>query len=82
MPKKMTLPEFWDLLDKHDWHYDFSDDDFQWRKGRSERRRLLLISKQSPSHNDLFQVFNWHNATGELTKRPGYVRPSKPKRPE
>ena len=57
-PKSMTLPEFWDLLDKHDWTYMMSDGmSPQYVKGKEEREELKRYAELSPEHAELFSAF-------------------------
>lgn len=75
----MTLPEFWDLLNKHDWLYQMSDDQRSYQKGKQEREELERYASLSPEHKELFMAF----ATWGQRMMPGQ-NPSaeKPERPE
>ena len=53
----MTLPEFWDLLDKHDWLYQMADDQRSYQKGKQEREELKRYASLSPEHEELFMAF-------------------------
>lgn len=58
--KNMTVSEFWDLLDKHDWTYMMSDDprqDGPYWKGKQEREKLRRYAELSPQHEELFLSF-------------------------
>ena len=33
MYAQMTLREYWDMLNRHDWYYQFSDDHRIWSEG-------------------------------------------------
>ena len=46
----MDASEFFKLLEKHDWFYQYSDDHRAWTKGSDESRRLQSIIQE----DDLF----------------------------
>ena len=54
----LSLSEFWDLLDKHDWTYMMSDGmSPQYVKGKEEREELKRYAELSPEHAELFSAF-------------------------
>ena len=44
--KVITLQEYYDLLVKHDWSYQYSDDQRDWGKGRDEHWTLTNIARE------------------------------------
>lgn len=54
-PAEVSANEFWDLLRKHDWHYQYSDDYSVWRAGSDERDYLRRVAMQSDTHTDFFR---------------------------
>ena len=46
----MEASEFFSLLEKHDWFYQYSDDHRAWEKGSTESKRLQSIIQE----NDMF----------------------------
>ena len=46
----MDASEFFSLLEKHDWFYQYSDDHRAWEKGSTESKRLQAIIQE----NDMF----------------------------
>jgi len=46
----MEASEFFSLLEKHDWFYQYSDDHRAWEKGSTESKRLQAIIQE----NDMF----------------------------
>ncbi len=76
---KLTLEEYYDQLDKHDWFYEYSDDHTIWQKGSEERARLQRVSMQSPNHKKLWDGFNQYHFSGEAF---GTDKNPKPKRPK
>jgi len=53
----ITLSEYYDMLDKHDWFFDMSDDHSVWEAGRRARNKLKDIAWQSPAHKELYYRF-------------------------
>lgn len=73
----MTLVEFYERLERHDWYYDFSDDGGVWRAGSAERTRLMEASTLSPEHAKLFKAWKAHAQHEDVITK----RPAKPERP-
>jgi len=46
----MEASEFFSLLEKHDWFYQYSDDHRAWERGSTESKRLQSIIQE----NDMF----------------------------
>lgn len=74
----MTLPEFYDLLAKHDWYFDYSDDFRVWQRGQAERQRIRTIAKESVEHNDLFRAFYAHYFNGPAWSTERQPLPERP----
>lgn len=74
-----TLSEFFDLLEKHDWFYNFSDDHRSWKSGKANLEKLQSIADESEAHRRLFLDYHQHIFSGEQWDRP---KRSKPFRPE
>ena len=75
----MTLREFYDLLKKHDWYYDMSEDPKVVLTGRINRQKLIKLSRQSPEHEKLFEEYRAYMFSGPAW----YTAPApKPKRPK
>jgi hypothetical protein len=53
----VTLQEFYDRLERHDWYYEFSDDFNVWKRGDEEGDKLRRISYLSPAHKKLYDQF-------------------------
>lgn len=43
----MKLTEFYDMLEKHDWTYEYSDDHSVYMRGSSAERKLMGIIKDN-----------------------------------
>jgi len=61
----MTLLEFYDALNSHDWYFEFSDDHRIWRAGRASLDRLQLGAGESNAHQRLFDAFANHYFSGK-----------------
>ena len=68
----MTLQEFYDALEWHDWHYQYSDDRSVYKRGDEQQRKIEQWANEHPEHKRLFDEFA------------AYVRGSgpKPERPQ
>lgn len=51
------LSVYYDMLDAHDWLFEYSDDPRIWRAGRDVEKRLDMIAAESNAHRDLHQQF-------------------------
>ena len=75
----LTLVEFYDLLLRHDWTYQYADDHRHYAKGERERRQIQFVMDQNEEYTPVFRdLYNryteWVNAPhGDVTK---------PERPE
>ena len=66
-----SLPEFYDMLAKHDWWHEMSDDNRIASAGREQLARLQQIAKQSNRHETLFNAY-------ELHAKRGFEKPNRP----
>lgn len=51
----MTVKEYLQLLKSHDWYFEMSGDPRVWRKGQSERDRILSIANGSELFERIFK---------------------------
>ncbi len=73
----MTLAEFYDETEDHDWFYAMSDDGRKYREGRADYSRLCMLAKSLGSEAvELFSQLQAHYS-GQVI---GVERP-KPERP-
>lgn len=75
---KVTLAEYWDLLNKHDWYHMMSDDGRVDRAGSVNFSKLAKIAEQSDDHKALLAAFHQHYWTGKpwnTEQQPKPVRP-------
>lgn len=38
-----------ELMSKHDWYFDFADDNREWSKGFTEKREIISLMRQIPA---------------------------------
>lgn len=74
----MTLQEFWDALEAHDWYYHFSDSGSVFSKGKKSEDRLLKLASTSVEYNDMFQAFRGHYFSGPQYSTPRIPKPERP----
>lgn len=74
-----TLQEYYDMLVKHDWYFDWSDDGRVWRAGVKARDELKAIAEANgEAYQELLTGFQKYMFTGEPW---GTERAPKPERP-
>lgn len=74
-----TLQSYYNLLDLHDWYYDFSDDHFVWSRGADVHALITKISAESLAHTNLYLEFKKHFFSGEPWSTPKHPKPERPK---
>lgn len=78
MYSELTLAQYWDELNKHDWYYAFSDDGLVYSRGSANEGRLKALAKQSPAHQQLFNDFYDHHFSGASWNTKKHPRPPRP----
>lgn len=53
----LTLKQYWDQLDKHDWTFEYSDDHGAWTRGRASLRSVVANSRQGAEYLNLYIAF-------------------------
>ncbi len=75
----MTIQEYYDMLEKHDWYYCFSDDHRYWVAGeRSIKELRRLADEHGEAFYTLLEGFFNHHFSG---KPWGNEQAPKPERP-
>lgn len=74
----MTLAKYYDLLDKHDWYYEYSDDNSVWRQGLSYSNMLIRISNEKPEYKEMYLAFKAHHYSGKPWPTEQSPKPNKP----
>ena len=69
----MTLTEFYDLLKRHDWSYNYSDDHRVWQKGQDESnmiRHILDGNSRDEKYRNLYERYReWFwDTSGDVVK--------------
>ena len=54
----MAPSEFFKLLEKHDWYYQYSDDHRAWEKGSNESKRIQAIAQEIPLFLDMYRDYS------------------------
>jgi len=54
----MEPSEFFKLLEKHDWYYQYSDDHRAWEKGSNESKRIQAIAQEIPLFLDMYRDYS------------------------
>lgn len=75
---KATLLQYWELLNRHDWYYEMSDDIRVDRNGGTSYRNIVVISQQSPEHTKMFAAFESHYFSGKPWNNQQSSKPEKP----
>lgn len=75
---KVSLSDYWDMLEEHDWFHMMSDDGGVDRRGDANYRRLAKIAEQSKEHLAMLKAFHEHKWTGKIW---GTEKAPKPGRP-
>ena len=57
---EVTLKEFYQMLEHHDWHYNHSDDFQTWLEGSKMQTYLESIARRTEEHFALFSAFKAH----------------------
>lgn len=75
---QVSLVDFWDMLNRHDWFYTYSDDHSVYRRGQAHQDALEAVSKQSPEHAALFKGFHNYHFSGKPWNTPQEPKPERP----
>ena len=74
----MNIQEYYDLLDRHDWYYDFSDDHGVWNAGRINADKLASLAT-SQEKKQLLNDFHSHKFSGKPWGTEEKPKPERPK---
>jgi len=53
----MDAKEYWNLLEKHDWFFDYSDDIRVFKKGNAERNYLIDLMSKDKELSKLYKAY-------------------------
>ena len=73
-----TLSEYYGMLERFDWFYEYSDDHRIWNSGRSAHAILEKLAKTGPEYSKLYNEFRAHHFSGEQWKTEKAPYPTKP----
>lgn len=60
----MDIREFDARLQRHDWHYSYSDDHSVYRNGKADEAQLDQLAQTSPNHDRLYRAYKAYQYTG------------------
>lgn len=77
-PQPMPLLDYYLLLEKHDWFFDYTEDPTVWRRGQAAHAHLQQIAKTSPEHQALYQKYRDYVFSGASFDKERLPKPEKP----
>ena len=54
---KMEINEYFQLLESHDWFYNYSDDHGVWKKGNEQQKVIVAAAELSDNHKKLYDDY-------------------------
>jgi hypothetical protein len=67
----MTLQEFYDLLDQHDWYYQYSDDRSVYNRGKEQQAKIEAQASGRREFKLLLEAFrSYIRGSGPKPERP------------
>lgn len=76
----MTLAEFWDECERHDWYNEMSDDHNVWKRGQANMARIRGIARVGgKEYEDMLDGFTKHMYSGKPWKTERSPKPERPK---
>lgn len=74
-----SLKEFYDLLERHDWFYSFSDDHSVWLAGNRRQKELQAIAENGgQEYIDLLKAYEDHMYSGKPWDNEQAPKPARP----
>jgi hypothetical protein len=74
----VTLAEYYEMLEKHDWYHMMSDDRGVDDRGAQNYRKLEKIAQGDPMKKQLMLEYQNHMFTGEPWRTPKAPKPVRP----
>lgn len=74
----VSLSEFYDMLENHNWFYEFSDQTSTWVDGDFKHSEIRRMANTSKEHKQLYDNYKRYVFSGEPW---GIDKIEKPKRP-
>ena len=71
----MTLIEYFDRLEMHDWYHEFSDSHSTWTKGQKDLEELKCYRKFGDKYDKMFQDFKAYHFSGDMFDTPKAPKP-------
>jgi hypothetical protein len=67
--KQITIEEFYDMLEKHDWYYDFADDHRYWKAGKASLEKIKILTQKDSIFARLYLDYStWIFSNSEKLK--------------
>ena len=67
--KQITIEEFYEMLEKHDWYYDFADDHRYWKAGKSSLEKIKALTIKDANFAKLYLDYSaWIFSNSEKLK--------------
>lgn len=76
--QNITLDQFYEILEKHDWLYYMSDDSRVYNLGERAEGRIEAIARQSPKLTALHDAFKAYIFSGPTWGKEPLPKPKKP----
>lgn len=54
----LTIEEYFDMLGRHDWFYEYSDDHGVWQNGQATKVKLQSLAKTNDQFAIMFADYN------------------------
>lgn len=74
----LTLVQFYERLEKHDWYCCMADDFRREREGINEEKALMRIGREGPEYQKLFDEYKEYAWSGPAFDTPKLAKPGKP----
>lgn len=72
------LDQYYNMLDRHDWTYMYSDDPTSYRSGVDTEKKLRKIAQESTSHQNLFEAMRDYYHPHGVARLPRVLKPKRP----
>jgi hypothetical protein len=62
----VSIEEYYHMLERHDWFYNYSDDHRVWKAGAAATERLIAIANQKGGrYQSMYSAYKAHIFSGE-----------------
>jgi hypothetical protein len=78
MEPTISLADYYDRLEQHDWHYRKRTNLLDYQNGSAMATWLWRLAYRSPAHRALHDGFVAHHFNGQAWQTPPVPKPSRP----